>query len=479
MKFRFALLVGLLLAASIQATEGEDTSPSTTELPTTPPTPSTVTPPETPPPTSTATTDPDATTGTPVATDTVATDGSTASPGSTVSPGSTASPGTGTTVPPVTGGSDATTVPVTVGGSTVSSGPTTTGPLPNVTYSLVQFGSPVCVDLTCTYEIQAPTNNQAVLATDQSLVSDERSQFAGLQVQADEKDSGVKQANDDAAAKIATLQKLMDSIQSQLDSIKGNILVIQNQQNDASATMSLVENFITDIGKSQDNCLYQRCLKPTTPAPPTTTPTPAPTTTPSPCLTFDCPAATADQPKCTLDNSNKPFCNYCPGNMDGYTRCQTGNNAVLYLNEICFSVACTSGTPFHVDSSFNGTWYSAGYNATSPGNSTVPANANCVYNLNGKFQTDNTMSLACLTSTKVTLTFSSSDGSFSQTVSSSTTARSLNSLLGKIPDGSITLTSTASDQSFCVIPLVQLPSSAMLDEIPEKKNGFFSWLMGY
>ncbi|KAF1762599.1 hypothetical protein GCK72_010861 [Caenorhabditis remanei] len=466
MKFRFALLVGLLLAASIQADLVDDSSSSTTtELPTTPPATSTATPPETSPPTSTATAPADGTTATPVTTDTPPTDASTASPGSTVSPGSTASPGTGTTVPPVTGGSDATTVPVTVGGSTVSSGPTTTGPLPNVTYSLVQFGLPVCVDATCTYEIQAPTNNQAVLATDQSLVSDERSQFAGLQVQADEKDSRVKQANDDAAAKIATLQKLMDSIQSQLDSIKSNIVVIQNQQNDASATMSLVENFITDIGKSQDNCLYQRCLKPTTPAPPTTTPTPAPTTTPSPCLTFDCPDATADQPKCTLDNSNKPFCNYCPGNMDGYTRCQT--------------VACTSGTLFHVDSSGNGTWYSAGYNPTSPGNSTVPANANCVYNLKGKFQTDNTMSLACLTSTKVTLTFSSSDGGYSQIVNSGTSLRSLNSLLGKIPDGTITLTSTASDQSFCVIPLIQVPSSAMLDEIPEKKNGFFSWLMGY
>ncbi|KAF1762600.1 hypothetical protein GCK72_010862 [Caenorhabditis remanei] len=198
---------------------------------------------------------------------------------------------------------------------------------------------------------------------------------------------------------------------------------------------------------------------------PATTPTPAPTTTPSPCLTFDCPAAPAGQPSCSLDGSNKPFCNYCPRNMDGYTSCQT--------------VACNSGTPFHVDSSGNGNWYSAGYNPISPGNSIVPANSNCVYNLKEKFQTDSTFSLACLTSTKVTLTFSSSDGSFSQTVSSSTTARSLNSLLSKIPDGAITLTSTASYQSLCFIPLNKVLSSAMLDEIPEKINGFFSWLMGY
>ncbi|EFO83705.1 hypothetical protein CRE_03087 [Caenorhabditis remanei] len=202
------------------------------------------------------------------------------------------------------------------------------------------------------------------------------------------------------------------------------------------------------------------CSIPLSPVPRTTTPTPAPT-----CLTFDCPVGPAGQPTCTLDNSTKPFCKYCPGNMDGYTSCQT--------------VACTSGTPFQVDSSGNGNWYSAGYNLNSPRSSIVPTNANCVYNLNGTFQTDSTFSLACLTSTNVNLIFSSSDGSFSQSVSSATSVRSLNTLLSMLPDGTITLTSTASDQSFCIIPLNKDSSSAVLDEIPEKKNGFFSWLMGY
>ncbi|ULT98870.1 hypothetical protein L3Y34_000311 [Caenorhabditis briggsae] len=488
MKFRFAsLFVGLLLATSVICNEETgDTSPatSTSVAPeassSTVAAPSTGAPASTDAPATSTSVAPEASSSTVAASSTAApasTDapGSTAAPGSTVSPGSTISsaPGASTNAP----GSTVTGGQTTVGGSTVSSGPTTQAPLPSVTYSFVQFGSPVCVDSTCTYEIDAPQNNQAVLATDQSIVQADRTQFGGLQKAADGKDAQVKKANDDAVAKIKQLQDLMDQIQTNLNTIQENMQKIQSQQNDASATLSFVESFISSLNGGKDTCLYEKCLKPTTPAPPTTTPTPAPTTTPNPCLAFNCTVAPTGSDTCQLDQNNQPYCNNCIGDLDGH--------GYMGAMEGCQSVACSaSGTNFTVDNLSMGTWYSPGYNLTTTANSSVPANSNCVYNLPGTYQMPTNATvvpiLDCLTSGNVQISFSSSDGSFSQTIASTTSKRALNSLLKKIPDGSLTLTSTIADSSFCVIQLEQTVAPTVASvEVVEKKNGFFSWLMGY
>ncbi|CAP21763.2 Protein CBG00470 [Caenorhabditis briggsae] len=483
MKFRFAaLFVGLLLATSVIC-NGNSTSvapeassstvaasstgaPASTDAPA-----STAAPGSTVLPGSTVSSAPVASTNAPGSTVSSAPGASTNAPGSTVSsapgastnaPGSTVSsaPGASTNAP----GSTVTGGQTTVGGSTVSSGPTTQAPLP-------KFGSPVCVDSTCTYELDAPQNNQAVLATDQSIVQADRKQFVGLQTAADGKDAQVKAANDAAVAKIKHLQDLMDQIQTNMNTIQTNMQKIQSQQNDALVTLSFVESFISSLNGGKDTCLYEKCLKPTTPAPPTTTPTPAPTTTPNPCPAFSCPVAPTGSDNCQLDQNNQPYCNNCIGDLDGH--------GYMGAMEGCQSVACSaSGTNFTVDNDSMGTWYSPGYNLTSTANSSVPANSNCVYNLPGTYQTPTVPILGCLESGNVQISFSSSDGSFTQTIASTTSKRALNSLLSKIPDGSLTLTSTIADPTFCVIQLQQTPTVAGV-EVVEKKNGFFSWLMGY
>uniref|UniRef100_A0A1I7U8V6 CUB domain-containing protein n=1 Tax=Caenorhabditis tropicalis TaxID=1561998 RepID=A0A1I7U8V6_9PELO len=445
MKLLF-LLAGLLLATSTLASSNTDASSSTAGL--------------------------SSSTGGTDATSTGATEGSSASPGSTVSSGPSDSPGT-----TVSGATDLPSSPgaSTQGGSTVSQGPTTTAPLPNVTYSLLQFGAPVCVDLTCTYTINAPGNNQAVLATDQSIIGGDRTQFNALQSSANAADANVKKANDAAAAKIKELQSLLDQIQGNLNFIQNATKTIQTQQNDAAATLIFVERFISGIQSEPSTCLYQRCLKPTTPAPPTTTTAPPPTTSPSPCANFTCPADPAGT--CQLDSSNKAYCPNCIWNWDGYNHCD--------------SVACSaSGTNFTLDANGNGTWLSTGYNKSDSSSSVIPANSNCVWNLPSvTFQlstgtTDPPFTLKCLASQTVTIRFTSADGSFYQEIASTTSVRSLNNLLPKVKGGTITLTSTVAEPSFCSIPLTTVPGSSSEEiEIPElvetKKNGFFSWLMGY
>lgn len=271
-------------------------------------------------------------------------------------------------------------------------------------------------------------------------------------------------------AKIQQLQTLLNQIQGNLNSIQNATKIIQAQQNDALGTLVYVEKFITKLNGEPSDCLYQRCLKPTTPAPPTTPTTPAPTTPPSPCLNYACPDDVTGATYCRVDNStNKAFCTNCIGDFDGYSHCDT--------------VACSaSGTAFVPSSAGNATWYSSGYNSTSPVNSTVPAGSNCVYNLQGKFKTDATFSLLCLQSGKVTITFKSADGGFSQDIAATSNLRSLNNVLSKAENGTITLKSTTADPTFCAIPLTKAAASSADWEDGqevEKKNGFFSWLMGY
>ncbi|EGT51884.1 hypothetical protein CAEBREN_09172 [Caenorhabditis brenneri] len=459
MKFRFfALLVGLLLVSS-SLTAG--TESSSTDVPSTTPAGSATSDSS---PASTAASDSSSPVTSPSDASTLTPDPSATTPtaGSTQPAGSTVTGGSSSDAPVVT----------TPGGPTVSQGPTTTAPLPNVTYSLVQFGAPVCVDATCTYEIDAPVNNQAVLATDQSLINDDRSKFGVLQANASSVDAKVKNANDDAQRKINELQSLLDQIQANLAYIQNATKTIQTQQNAAKTSLTFVEQFISDISKATDSCLYMRCLKPTTPAPPTTTPTPAPTTSPSPCVNFTCPEDVTGAAKCQLDpNGNKPYCTNCLANFDRYNHCDT--------------VSCSaSGNPINSNSTDTFSWYSTGYNQTSPTDSSVPANANCVWNLpigplkvnTGDFSFD------CLSTQKVTLTFTSADATLSQDVSATTTSRVLNSLLGKVINGTITLKSTSVVPSYCSIYLTKIPPSGMImeeGEMVEKKNGFFSWLMGY
>ncbi|CAL2035453.1 unnamed protein product [Caenorhabditis brenneri] len=456
MKFRFfSLLVGLLLATAINV-EASDTTDASSTTPAGSATSDSS-------PASTAASDSSSPVTSPSDASTLTPDPSATTPtaGSTQPAGSTVTGGSSSDAPVVT----------TPGGPTVSQGPTTTAPLPNVTFSLVQFGQPVCVDATCTYEIDAPVNNQAVLATDQSLINNERSQFGVLQANASSVDANVKAANDAAQAKIAELQTLLDQIQANLAFIQNATKTIQTQQNAAKTSLTFVEQFISDISKATDSCLYMRCLKPTTPAPPTTTPTPAPTTSPSPCVNFTCPGDATGATTCKLDTNNKPYCTNCLANFDGYNHCDT--------------VSCSaSGNPINSNSTDTFSWYSTGYNQTSPTDSSVPANANCVWNLpigplkvnTGDFSFD------CLSTQKVTITFTSSDATLSQDVSATTSARVLNSLLGKVINGTITLKSTSVVPSYCSIYLTKNPSSGMImeeGEMVEKKNGFFSWLMGY
>lgn len=467
MKFRFALIVGLLFLTS-SVCEGTTEADTSTE-----------------PADTTTAADVDTTVdGTTVASDgtTVLPDGTTKSaglttepnagstdaPASTVSPDSTVSSGPTVSVNPSdVPASTVTNAPIsTIAASTVSSAPTT---LPDVPVSLVQFGSPVCVNSTCTYEFDAPVNNQALLATDQSIIDTDRTQYGILQNNASSVDSRVKKANDDAVAKIAQIQKMIDDIQENLDSIQNLTNTITSQQETAATNIYFVENFISSISMG---CLWERCLKPTTPAPPTTTPTPEPTTTQSPCVTYNCSLALDDK-TCQLDSQNKPYCKKCPGDMNGYSDAGYG----------CTTVACSpSGTPFNTDANGNGTWYSFGYSSNSSVNPTVPANSNCVYQLTGTFTSADGLNLTCLTSGNVKISFSSNDGSFTQPIASGTTKRALDSLLKKIPDGVITLTSTSADSTFCQIPLSLLkptPSPATVEVEEKKKNGFFSWLMGY
>lgn len=452
MKFRFlSLFVGVLLVSVFTAAAGDSSS---TDVPST-----------TPAGGATSDTSPSSTavpaaSSSPASSD--ATDASTLTPdpsATTPTAGPTQSAGT-----TVTGGSSSDApVGTTPGGPTVSQGPTTTAPLPNVTYSLIQFGAPTCDAAACTYEIDAPVNNQAVLATEQAAIATERSQFGVLQANASSVDAKVKTANDDALAKIAELQKLLDNIQTNLAFIQNATKTIQNQQDTAKTSLIFVEKFISDVNKATDSCLYTRCLKPTTPAPPTTTPTPAPTTSPSPCVNFTCPGDATGATTCQLDTNSKPYCTNCVGNFDGYNHCDT--------------ISCSaSGNPIVNGTETEATWYTAGYNLTSPSSSVIPKNANCVWNLPAGSLVSDGFNFTCLTTQVAKITFTSADASLSQDVSATTSKRVLDSLLGKVKGGTITLKSTDVVPSFCYITLKITPGAMMAEE---KKNGFFSWLMGY
>lgn len=282
----------------------------------------------------------------------------------------------------------------------------------------------------------------------------------------------MKEANDEAVQKIKDLQALLDSIQKNLNAIQNNIIVITNQQNDAQTTLTFVEKFIGQVNSAQGNCLYQRCLKPTTPAPPTTSTAPPPTTTPNPCLAFNC---TGSGP-CQLDSLNRPYCTNCPGDMDGYTQCQ--------------QVACSAaGTNFTIGTNNRGVWYSPGYNSNNTNSSVVPANSNCIYNLTGYYQVNQTsgapeLNLNCLASSNVEFYFLNSDG-FKTPLTSGSSARVINNALGKMKTGGqIVITSTSLDASYCVLPLALQPATTSKPEFEEsevakKSNGFFNWLMGY
>ncbi|CAI2349474.1 unnamed protein product [Caenorhabditis sp. 36 PRJEB53466] len=459
MNLRFAatiLLVGLLLVSSIEAwkKKGKESSDDGTASPTVSEAVS-------------STTGAAGSSGTSV-TSVSSTTTPAGSAGTSNTPDPSASTPSAATLP-----SGATTEPQPTGGSTGTTGTpgsTTPAPLPDVTVSLLQFAAPVCSDTVCTYQFAAPGNDQSFLATESSAIADDRTQYVSLQSAADAKDTNIKKASDAAHAKIRALQTLLDNIQSNLDSIHSNIAVIQASQLDAQSTLQFVEKFVSDVNSAPSNCLYQKCLKPTTPAPPTTTPTPVPTTPPSPCLNFTCPGDETGG-ACLLDNTNQPYCTNCVDNFNGYSHCD--------------SVACSAaGTNFTVNAtSSQGVLYSSGYNQTVPASSLVPANSDCRWQLSGSFSVDTTtaadFNLTCLSSTNVVMYLISSDG-FSQKLVSTTTARSLTSALSKFTNPIFTLTSTAADASFCSIPLKLTSSGSGAQEEPkEKKNGFFSWLMGY
>ncbi|EGT55059.1 hypothetical protein CAEBREN_14070 [Caenorhabditis brenneri] len=445
MKFRFfSLLVGLLLVSLTLVAAGDDSS--STDVPSTTPAGAATSDSS---PTSTAASDSSSPVTSPSDASTLTPDPSATTPtaGSTQPAGSTVTGGSSSDSPVVT----------TPGGPTVSQGPTTTAPLPNVTFSLVQFGAPVCVDATCTYEIDAPVNNQAVLATDQSLINGERSRFGVLQANASSVDANVKAANDDAQRKINELQTLLDQIQANLAYIQNATKTIQTQQNAAKTSLTFVEQFISDISRATDSCLYMRCLKPTTP-------TPAPTTSPSPCVNFTCPGSTPED-QCQLDNNSKPFCPTCKGNFDGYNHCDT--------------ISCSAaGTNITAETDGTATWYTTGYNSTFNSSSVIPKNANCVWNLPAGKLENSGFNFTCLTSQVAKITFTSADATLSQDVSATTTSRVLNSLLSKVIGGTITLKSTDAVPSFCFINFKPAASSGVM-MTEEKKNGFFSWLMGY
>lgn len=455
MKFRFALFVGLLLATSVVAADDSSSTDasSTTQAADSASSTSVA---------AAASSSLAATSATDATTQTADPSATTPSPGPSTSAGPTVSGATA-------GPSSDSPVVTTPAGPTVSQGPTTTGPLPNVTYSLVQFGAPVCMDATCTYEINAPVNNQAVLATEQSIIATDRTKFGVLQSNASSVDADVKSVNDAALAKIAELQQLLDQIQANLNWIQNATKQIQSQQDTAKTNLIFVEKFIKDVNSSPSTCLYQRCLKPTTPAPPTTPTTPAPTTPPSPCVNYTCPGDNTGAIQCKLDANNKPYCLNCPGNYDAYNHCAT--------------ISCSAtANPIKTDDGTVSTWYSTGYNAT--GNSSIPAKSNCVWNLPSgplKVTSADDFNFDCLKSQVVTITFANSDG-VTQDVSSTTSMRVLNPLLIRMVNGTITLKSTAVEPTFCKIIFSPVTSSGMMldGEMKEdKKNGFFSWLMGY
>uniref|UniRef100_A0A8R1DXT3 CUB domain-containing protein n=1 Tax=Caenorhabditis japonica TaxID=281687 RepID=A0A8R1DXT3_CAEJA len=346
-------------------------------------------------------------------------------------------------------------------GSTVSHGPTAEPPLPDVPSKLLTFSPATCDNTTCTYQFEAPGNDQALLATENSVVDSDRADYKSLETAADQKDADARNANNAAASKIAKLRQMLDEIQDNWNLIGGSIVVIQSQQSAAKNTLNFVQKFIDEI-RATPQCLYDQCLKPTTPAPPTTTPTPAPTTPPSPCFNFTCPPNDVES-HCQLDIYKKPYCNNCDGNLDGYEHCQ--------------AVTCDSdGVPF---SNTGGVLYSTGYNLSDPESSVVPVNADCRWQLNGAFQVAETdtdkYNLTCLISGNV-LMYVFNQGSAIQRIGSGLNIKNMNRLLENLPNAIFSLVSTKSEPSYCTIPL-GVKTGGSLERRPN--NGFFSWLLGY
>ncbi|CAB3401309.1 unnamed protein product [Caenorhabditis bovis] len=233
--------------------------------------------------------------------------------------------------------------------TTVTPGPPT---LPNVNVQRSDFKLFNCTAELCTYQFDAPQNSQSFLKTENAVIGTDNTKYSELQTEANENDKNITDAYNDATSKILDLQSKLGKIQQALSGIQSQMLLIQQVQRDTLANLIPVKKFVSDLTNAQ-TCLYQKCLIPTTP-------TPSPTTSPSPCIDFTCPISGSS---CELDQSNKPYCTNCVGNLDGYNHCNT--------------VVCDKyGTAINnVSESFF--IYSYGYNAQYKNYSGLPANTNC------------------------------------------------------------------------------------------------------
>ncbi|CAD6197398.1 unnamed protein product [Caenorhabditis auriculariae] len=373
---------------------------------------------------------------------------STISPATKTSKGSTISKGTEnpTGSPASTSESASSTT-----GQPETTGTTTTAQLPNVTVNYISFA--VHCDVgdggKCVYQYDTPKNDAGFVATEQSLVNDDKIQYNRLNNNATKILGNAKKANDDAVKKLQNLQAQLAAIQLELDALSATMNNITALQSTTGGFISQANSYFDSIRKNQVNsCYYMSCLKPTPPPPPpATTPTPPPTTS-SPCANF-CPVNTT----CSVDSSMKPFCSPCEGNLNGYQSCEMS--------------ICTNGAIFTdgTDAPFVSPGFYYANKSVTVG---VPTSKTCTWTVNPNatglgYAVNNVTVTSLDPSVSLSITY----GSTTQKITNATVSERLLGLIFGRPNTAftVTMTTTSSTPNSTFFYWLLTPKTAATEEI--------------